>query len=182
MMLFSIFFSLMVPIVTLLYEIGDRKGWWDRWRGRYLLLSGLERIQSPKGYPTVVILEGEPEFKKMADYLIERSQNRQLRFLREANKLPTGITRLGGGEVKTPIPAGWPPATFVPDSSPIVLIYGTKDDKLRGEINRAASIQEVKDWVESEKRIERFWVTVILINMLALAVLIPSILQLVGVP
>lgn len=164
--------TVLVPVLTVIYAIGDFSGWWDWITGRDKLEKAYERLACGEGYPVSWIYDDDEEFEKVENFLGKRTKNPKLRVVLDQGHRPSLITFGFAGALEGPKPEDWPRNRFIPDTTPIVFVFGvTKgEDKQKGKLTWAASIAEFRRWIDEHRQTERFVVTVALIGTLSLLV------------
>lgn len=164
--------ALSIPVVALTYGSGDHYGWWDLLLGRAAVSRAVERLASPEGFPRNFIYANDPDFGRLERFVSAHTSNTVVLERVAKGKRPTFITRVGGGEIKILTPPGWPQFTMVPGESPIIYSYDAAPRQIGTDIQWAASVAEVRRWLDSERETERAVVNVILIGILSIVVVI----------
>jgi hypothetical protein len=171
-----IIIPLFVPLLSIVYGIGDYASWWDNLRGRKLALQGVNRLASPSNYPDIIIFNDETEFKYLYSFIISKTENQDVLRLNRKGIKPTAIVRVGGTlkpDVGDNLPDGWPNPKFVPDSSPVVLAYNySKPPRaIKSEnFKPVSNLGEVRQWISDSRNSERFFVATILIGILSVVI------------
>jgi hypothetical protein len=168
--------TLLVPILSLFYAIGDHNNWWDKLSGRTAALGGVQRLASPRNYPDIIVFDDEAEFKDLFSYIISFTYNKEVIDLYRKGILPTAILRVGGTlkpDVGDNLPDGWPNPKFAPASSPIGFAYnfskppGSLDS---GKLKPVGSLGDLRQWINDSRNRERFIVTSVLMGVLSLII------------
>jgi hypothetical protein len=171
-----IIIPLLVPIVSLIYAVGDYSNWWDKLSGRTAALEGVQRLASPRNYPDIIIFDDEAEFKNLFSYIISKTDNKEVIHLYRKGIFPTAILRVGGTlkpDVGDNLPDGWPNPKFAPASSPIGFAYGHSrpPGKLDGSnLKPIGSLGDLRQWINDSRNRERFILASVLIGVLSLTV------------
>lgn len=166
--LFGIF---LVPMLTIIYGLGEINHWWDILSGRQKLLYSYERLSSGNGFPISWIYENEFEFKPLRNFIESKTKNSQIKQLKSQGIEPSLITIDGGGIVKWPVPENWPKALKVPPETQIMFLYGSINKNKgidKGKATWVGSLNEFSGWLNSDVEKQRFLVTIFLINMLVI--------------
>ena len=61
-----------MPVLMLLFALGEQFGWWDKLTGRAAAKTGLERFRSAEGYPKTWIYKDRMEDRKIFEALEKR--------------------------------------------------------------------------------------------------------------
>ena len=157
---------IIVPLLSILYGLADTFGWTDYFTGRALATAGLYRLKHGNGYPETYIYPAEKEFRAMRPFIDRNTRNPQVAI---NNKIqpPSVISVDGGLTRRGPTPPEWPINVDTPESAQIMYIYGQERGKGRGTATWVASILEMRQWIETSRNRERFWVTVVMISILS---------------
>jgi len=174
---FRIILQFSIPVIALIYGLGDYLNWWDSLSGRSAALSGYDRLSSNEGYPKIFVFRNEPEFKGLYQFLRSRISAKEFINLKEEEKVPSLIARVGGTlghELQSQLPPTWPNVRYVPDTLPIVFIYGVSKEtsKTEGTGYMVCSLGDLRRWIEKSRETERFWVTTILIGGLSISLIL----------
>jgi len=167
-------------MLSLLYATGEYWQWWEHVSGRYLALKGIERLYSSENMPKIMIFADDPEFPPIFKIILSKT-NKQ--FAIQKYGMPSAIARVGG-----PLrPQGWdanlppdyPNPDFIPNSSPVVLLYGyskkeyPKIPKVVGaRLVPVCQLQDLDNWIRESRDSERFWVSTLLIGILSVIVVV----------
>jgi hypothetical protein len=164
--------ALSIPIISLVYGIGDHNGAWDRVWGRTDLMRSVERLASGEG-PTAFFRPNDPGFDRLWQFISSRTTNPDVVRRSTEHERPALITRLGGGERVIPTPPEFPKAIVVPRESPVLFVYDlTSSAGPRTEYAQVATLDDLDEWIRESRDTERTIVNVVLINILALALVI----------
>jgi len=166
------FFPILVSLLTLVYGVGEYLEWWDKISGRAAALAGLERVRSPRNFPVAFIYADEPEFGPLERFINRRTQNMELQRRLRSGERPSLITRVGGGTLGTPVPKDWPESKFVPDTAPIVYVFGVRRPQISQDTQWVGTVAEVRQWVDRHRESERFLVSTVLIGLLSIVVVV----------
>ena len=156
-----------VPLLSILYGLADTYGWTDRLTGRTQAIAGLHRLTHGNGYPVTFITANETEFCPLIRYINKNSRNPQIGINNSITN-PSTITIDGGLTRKGPTPVEWPVNVDTPESSHILVIYGQDPNNSGGMATWAGSVLEVRQWIESSRNRERFWVSVFAVSFLSI--------------
>ena len=88
--------QLLIPLVAIIYGLGDYLNWWDNLSGRTGAISGYNRLASNEGSPKILIYDNEPDFHRLYQFLKNRITAQEFISLDENNKRPNVIARAGG--------------------------------------------------------------------------------------
>ncbi|HMH32464.1 MAG TPA: hypothetical protein VK543_05510 [Puia sp.] len=100
MKIFKFFGNIFIPVLSIIYGIGEYEGWWDILSGRQTILDSYDRLLNGNGFPKACIYQGEKEFKKLKNYLEKRTSNPRVKALVDSALEPVLITVDGGGARK----------------------------------------------------------------------------------
>ena len=173
----------LVPVLSLVYATGEYFEWWEILLGRELATQGIERLASPKNYPTICIFSDEKEFVPLLKYIISRTRNRDVIQDYKAGRSPSAIVRVGGA-MKPPgfegdIQLDLPTPDFVPDSSPVVLLYDYfRNDypkSAKGKMRPIGQLRDLREWIRDCRNTQRFLVSTLLIGILSVVVVILNV-------
>ena len=155
-----------VPLLSILYGLADICGWTDYIRGRTLATAGLYRLKYGNGYPQTYIYHDEKEFRAMKSFIDSNTKNPQVAI---NNKIqPLSLISVDGGLTRRgPSPPEWPINVDTPESAQIMYIYGQERGKGGGTATWVGSILDMRQWIETSRSRERFWVTVVMISILS---------------
>jgi len=162
--------ALAVPVLSLIYAAGDYRGWWESLRGRAMARNGLARLSSNKGYPVCWIYSDEMQFPELERFLRTKTKNQPVRELAEQGITPSLISVGAVNQDSVPVPENWPSTRFVPGTSPILFIYGVTREGGKGKAAWVASLDELRQWLNHEREVERYSVQSVLLGLLAVAV------------
>lgn len=167
-------------MLSLLYATGEYLQWWERLSGRYLALRGIERLYSSQNFPEILIFADDPEFRPIFKLIISKTNKP---VTAQNSDMPSAITRVGG-----PLrPQGWganlppdyPNPDFIPNSSPVVLLYGyDKKDYPRipkeagARLVPVCQLRDLDNWIRESRDEQQFWVSTLLIGILSVIVVI----------
>lgn len=169
--------QLSIPLIALIYGLGSYLDWWDSLSGRSAALAWYTRLSSNEGCPEIFIFDSEPEFRGLYGFLKSRITAKEFLSLDENKKVPSLIARVGGTlghELQSQVPPTWPNVRYVPDTLPIVFIYGVSKETSRtqGTGYMACSLGDLRRWIEKSRETERFWVTTILFGVLSISLIL----------
>jgi hypothetical protein len=155
-----------VPLLSILYGLADIFGWTDYITGRAHATAGLQRLKHGNGYPETYIYHDEKEFCAMKRSIDRNTRNAQVAV---NNKIqpPSLISVDGGLTRRGPTPPEWPINVDTPESAQIMYIYGQERGKGGGTATWVGSILEMRQWIETSRNRERFWVMVVMISILS---------------
>jgi hypothetical protein len=163
-------FAAAVPILTLIYGVGDHYGFWDYARGRTAIIRSLDRLASGEGYPVSFIQQSDPDFYPLYRFIKQRTTNRDISTPMLAGRRSITITRLGGGERVIPTPREFPKTVIVPMESPVLFVYDLSESSSpRSAYAQVATLRKIDEWIKATRETELMWVTVVLVNFLAVA-------------
>ena len=163
--------ALSVPVLSILYGLGDHYAWWDRLRGRTHLAHALERLADPKYFPTSFVYQGDEDFDRLEAFLTAHSTNPVVEA-RSLGSGPTLIVRVGAADRAIPGPPGWPRFVTVASDAPIVYFYDAAPKQLGKDHAWVGTLAEARSWIDEGRNWERMLVGVVLINVLTLALLV----------
>ena len=174
---FRIALQFSIPLIAIIYGVGDYFDWWDNLFGRTAALSGYNRLSSNEGYPKIIIFRDESEFKGLYQFLKSRISAKEFINLKEDKKVPDVIVRVGGAlghELQKQLPPEWSNVTYVPDTLPICFTYGVSRETgdMKGSGFKVCSLGDLRRWIEESRETERFWVTTILIGVLSVSLIL----------
>jgi hypothetical protein len=170
----------LVPVLSLIYATGEYFEWWEKLSGRKLATQGIERLASPKNYPTICIFSDEEEFVPLLKYITSRTLNRNVIQNYKAGRSPSAVVRVGGA-MKPPgfegnIQLDLPNPDFVPDSSPVVVLYDySRNDypkSTRGKMQPIGQLRDLREWIRDCRNTQGFLVAALLIGILSVVVVI----------
>jgi hypothetical protein len=160
-----------IPLLSLLYGIGDYQKWWDVLSGRQLAESGIERLATGEGYPKSWIYSRDKEFGGLLTVINYGTKNQAFRDRLRKGIRPSLITFTAAQRQKINVPSDWPSFYELSPSALVLCCYGESKGKFKKEdAIWVGSISEVNRWVDSHRNRERFWVTTILLGLLSLLV------------
>ncbi len=162
---------LLILFITITYGIGEYLHWWDYLSGRSNALKCYERFANNKNYPEIWIKDTEPEFLPLTKFIASRTTVLPNDLMLKHKLKLTAVVRVGGAlghEIQKQIHPKWPKVTFVPETSPIAFVYSREDDD-KQKIDRVCSIGDIKQWVNEGRESERFYVLIIAIGILSVA-------------
>jgi len=171
-----ILITVLIPLLSFLYAVGDYGQWWDKIRGRTSAAKGVKRLASPYNFPDILILKDQEEFENLLCVILARTENVEVKKLYKKNISPSAIVRIGGTlkpDVGDDLPEGWPNPKFAPDSSPVGFIYDNPASKnsLKGKnIKPIGNLRDIRNWINESRDRERFIVLTILLGILSIVV------------
>jgi hypothetical protein len=166
---FRIIITLIVPVLSLIYGLGDYCNLWDHLSGRKVAMDGYHRLSQLFGPSGLIIKQGEPEYSAVYRILVKHTANEAVQVFHRSGERPHSITRVGGpigSDLAKQIPEGWPDVRFVPGTLPLIFVYGDPR-KGPGKAFRVGTLDELREWLAKSKATERFVVTTILIGLLS---------------
>jgi hypothetical protein len=165
--------ALAIPLVGLVYGVGDSRGWWDWFSGRSEINRAIQRLASQDGFPVAFIYAEDHDFARIERFISERTQNPEVRRRFKSGQRPSMITRAGGGERIIPVPKEWPKFIAVPAESPILYSYDAKPpNQIGSDIEWAGTLEEARSWIERWRSSERMWISIVLTAALSIALVI----------
>lgn len=175
--------TFIVPVMALVYGIGDNFKWWDSVRGRTAALVGWRRLATQGPVPRMVVCEDDPEFCYLHKFIIDNTENNEVIKRHHNGIKPTCILRVGGwlqADIgKGGLPEDYPDPRFIPESAPILFVYNYSPDEIRlkstvhgDKVLPIGSLGDIRRWIQQHRNQERFVVTTILIGILSIVVTI----------
>lgn len=182
---YRILLGCIVPILSLIYATGEHLQWWEHISGRYLAIKGIERLYSPENMPKILIFADDPEFRPLFN-LIRLKTSKQIDV--QNSNMPSAVTRVGGPlrpqGWETNLPTDYPNPDFIPNSSPVVFIYGysRKDwprtpKAVNARIVPVCQLQDLDNGIIESREFQRFWVSTLLIGILSVIVVILDVVN-----
>lgn len=165
---------MLIPVLTIIYGLGDYFNWWDDLKGRTAAIQGWDRLIHGSGYPNSWIYHDEPEFRALEKIINPRTKNPKLQAIIKEGIHPSLITIDGGRTQKANIPEEWPFSTFTPDTALILYVYGITREGGEGKLTWGCSAGELMRWIDEHRNKERFYFSTILISILAIWIAIFS--------
>lgn len=177
---YRIFLGCIVPILSILYATGEHLQWWEHISGRYLAQKGVQRLYSPENMPKILIFADDPEFRPLFKLiLLNTSAQNDVQNL----GAPSAVARVGGPLRPqgwgTNLPTDYPNPDFIPNSSPVVLLYGySRKDFPRipkdvgSRLVPVCQLQDLDNWINKSRETQRFWVSTLLIGILSVIVVV----------
>ncbi len=163
----------MIPVLSLVYGVGDYSGWWDAVFGRAALAGTVERLASSSGYPVAFVFDEDPGYRRLEHFLSARTSNTEVKRRESLRERPKLITRVGGSDAAIQVPKGWPKFVAVNAESPIVYSYDAVAPNVIGaDIQWVATIRQARDWIQSQRDTERVLVNIVLISVLSIALVV----------
>ncbi|MBN1971129.1 MAG: hypothetical protein JW870_17315 [Candidatus Delongbacteria bacterium] len=174
---------LIIPIIAIGYGIGDTYGFWDQISGRADAVIGINKLLNGDGYPEAWICYNEKEFKPLFNRIKRNTYNAVLKESFNGHYFYYQIVIDGCLAQKPTVPSTYPQKLFIPSYSYILVIFLEKNDELfdslatgnefknyDGFAEWACRAEEFRIWIQNEKNIERFWVSVFLLSGLSLII------------
>jgi len=167
--------SLLTIVVGLFYGVGDYAGWWDQLSGRSTVTDVCREFTYNTGYPHIFVRTSDPRFSTVYSFLASRTRYRPVSDWYRAGKKPNAVCRLGF-PFKPPgadnIP-GWPDPSYCLPTTPVGFIYDpdslSKDS--RDSVYLVCTLGDIDGWITRSRDTERFWITVVILSLLATAVI-----------
>jgi len=177
----EVILSVAVPVIGLLYAIGEYSGIWDRLSGREQALTGLQRLESATGYPRSWIYARGTD-PGVFNALFARVKNlvskKTASALKQAGLKPLLIT-VGGAPLQlSALPPEWEQKdrAYYSSGHPVLVIYGSFIDDQGGisdgKAERVCSLGELTEKLEREKANWRFYVGTLMMALLSVALII----------
>jgi hypothetical protein len=176
----------LVPTFSVLYAAGAHYHCWDRLTGRDIASQGIERLSSPKNYPTTCVFADEREFRSLLKLILSNTNNSDAVKSYGSGKRPSAILRVGGS-VQPPGFDGkndptLPNPDFVPDSEPVVFFYGYSRADFPKNLKDVGATQssvgqlaDLRRWIQESRELERFIAANVLIWILAFVVVLLNV-------
>lgn len=162
-----------IPIITLVYSLGEYWKWWDYITSRAKAIDGYKRLKSAEGFPKTWIYKDKKEDYKIFNALLKRiskrTNNKNIISLKAQKITPTLIT-IGGVPI---IIEGLEPNmknSVYADIHPVLFIYGvhSSDQHSKGKAAEACNLGDLEKWIEDEKVARRYWIITIIVGLLSL--------------
>ena len=168
-----------VPLVSLLFALGEKFEWWDTLTGRTAAKKGMERFYSVGGYPKTWIyrdrIEDKAIFNALERRINHRTSNETVRRLVRQGNRPRIITVGGMPFQITGLEPGMKSSVYS-EVHPILYIYPIESsEEGKGKAAQVATLGELSQWLENEQANRRFWIVSVLIGLLSLLVLFISL-------
>lgn len=167
----------LIPILTIVYGIGDYEGWWDKISGRTDALAGWNKLLNGDGYPKAWIYQDEKEFKPLKRIINHNTINPKLRKILDEGYEPTIIVIDGGLAQKELVPKDFPQSIFVPDSAYIMYLFETFPKSGKGKGTWVGSARDLRLWIDEDRNRERFLVSTVFLSVLAIWMAVVTAIQ-----
>lgn len=174
---------LLIPFLAICYGVGDTYGFWDDISGRNDAIIGLNKMLNGDGYPEAWIHYNEDEFKPLLRRIKKHTYNPDLKDVFNENYFYYLIAIDGGLARKPSVPENYPQKIFIPSYSYILVLFieksiefldslatGKELHNFEGYAEWACRAEEFRQWIENERSVERFWVSVFLISTLSILI------------
>lgn len=175
--------TFIVPVMALIYGIGDNFKWWDSVTGRTAALAGWRRLATVGRRPTIIVCRDDPEFHYLHKFIIQNTENNEVITRQQTGTKSTCIVRVGGSLQpyvgKGGLPEHYPDPRFVPESAPVLFVYNYSPEEFRlrsafhkDNVLPIGSLGDIRRWIQQHRNQERFTATTILIGVLSIVVTI----------
>lgn len=174
---------LIIPIFAISYGIGDTYGYWDAISGRKDAIIGLNKMLNGDGYPNAWIYYNEDEFRPLLSRITRHTYNLDLKDTFNENYFYYLIAIDGSLAKRPSVPDSYPQKTFIPSNSYILVSFkersaefldslatGDTLNNFKGYAQWACRAEEFRLWIQEERNVERFWMSVVLISALSIVI------------
>ena len=172
---------LLIPLIAILYGVGNTFGVWDNISGRTDTIIGLNKMLNGDGYPEAWIYYNESEFEPLIKRIKKHTYNPKLKDTFKQNYFYYQIAVDGSLARKPKVPDSYPQKLFIPSNSYILVLFkeisndfldslttGKELHTFEGYAEWACRAEELRLWIQDERNIERFWISVVLISALTI--------------
>lgn len=164
------------PVIGLTYKVLDHYGFWERLSGRKYVKSALSRMKSGSGYPHSYLFVNEPN-DRIEFNAVRKRVRKYTRFTNvRKNFNKKELTAFAIGPVGQPFPIlgvdqNWPQEhrRFFSGNHPIIISFSENPETLKGIGGKCATINELEEWVQTEKRSWDFYAGVVVISFFSIA-------------
>ena len=178
--IYSKILAIVVLLVSIVYGIGTKCGWWDYLRGRTAARDGLLRIWSESIPGGVCGDRSLREYTALTRLIGHYSRNPEIKRRSALGEAPYCINRFAGKNLPSIkaeyLPKQWPAWEFVPSGLPVVYLYEPKvqgqPSKVDEDAEWVGTLADIGDWIEKDREHGNFWMNTILIGVLSLCVVL----------